>query len=391
MMNETEKTTALVPSVGADGGQPLRNSTEQSIPDENAEINPPEEDLRELYRRMQRMTDPHYLHTISMTELYQTSYKSRPPIIDGLLYAGAYILAGAPKIGKSFLVAQLAYHVSTGQKLWEYDVRQGTVLYLALEDDFGRIQNRMFMMYGVEDTDKLHFATVARKIGNGLDEQLENFMREHPDTKLIIIDTMQKIREAGGETYSYASDYEIVGKLKQFADKHCICVLTVHHTRKQPAGDSFEMISGTTGLLGCADGSLLMQKKKRTDMDATIDVVGRDQQDQILYLKKDPETQIWQLEKMENELHKEPPDRVLETVSTLVSPNQREWTGSPSELANAANVGMAANTLTKYLNVKSGRLLDEYHVSYENKAKHTGRQVKLAYMVIDAVDYEVIS
>ena len=154
MMNETEKTTALVPSVGADGGQPLHNSTEQSIPDENAEINPPEEDLEEMYRRMRRMADPNYLHTVSMTELYQTSYKSRPPIVDGLLYAGVYILAGAPKIGKSFLVAQLAYHVSTGQKLWEYDIHQGTVLYLALEDDFGRIQNRMFMMYGVEDTDK---------------------------------------------------------------------------------------------------------------------------------------------------------------------------------------------------------------------------------------------
>lgn len=391
MMNDTEKTTALIPSVGADGGQPLHNSTEQSIPDGNAEINPPEEDLEAMYRRMRHMADPHYLHTVSMTELYQTSYKSRPPIIDGLLYAGAYILAGAPKIGKSFLVAQLAYHVSTGQKLWEYDVRQGTVLYLALEDNFARIQNRMFMMYGVEDTDKLHFATVAGKIGNGLDEQLENFMREHPDTKLIIIDTMQKIREAGGEAYSYASDYEIIGKLKQFADKHCICVLTVHHTRKQPAGDSFEMISGTTGLLGCADGSLLMQKKKRTDLDATIDVVGHDQQDQILYLKKDSETQIWQLEKTENELHKEPPDGVLEAVSKLVSPDCREWMGSPSEFAAAANVGMAANTLTKYLNVKSGRLLDEYHVSYENKAKHTGRQVKLVYMVIDAVNYEVIS
>ena len=78
-------------------------------------------------------------------------------------------------------------------------------------------------------------------------------MREHLDTKLIIIDTMQKIREVGGEAYSYASDYEIIGKLKQFADKHCICVLTVHHTRKQPARDAFEMISGTTGLLGCAD------------------------------------------------------------------------------------------------------------------------------------------
>ena len=391
-MPETkEKTTALVPSVGADRGQPLHNSTGQSIPDQNAEINPPEEDLQELYRRMQRMADPRYLHTVTMTELYQTTYKSRPPIIDGLLYSGAYIIAGAPKIGKSFLVAQLAYHVSTGQKLWEYDVHQGTVLYLALEDDFGRIQNRMFMMYGVEDTDKLHFATVAGKIGNGLDEQLENFMREHPDTKLIIIDTMQKIREAGGEAYSYASDYEIIGVLKRFADRHNICVLIVHHTRKQPSGDSFEMISGTTGLLGCADGSLLMQKKKRTDLTATVDVVGRDQQDQILYLRKDPETQIWQLEKTENELHREPPDATLEAVSKLVSSDNREWTGSPSELAEVADVGMAANALTKYLNVKSGRLLDEYHVSYENKAKHTGRQVKLTYMIIDAIDYEVIS
>ena len=67
---------------------------------------------------------------------------------------------------------------------------------------------------------------------------------------------MQKIREVGGEAYSYASDYEIIGKIKQFADKHGICVLTVQHTRKQPDGDAFEMISGTTGLLGCADGSL---------------------------------------------------------------------------------------------------------------------------------------
>ena len=67
-----------------------------------------------------------------MTELYQTAYQSRPPIIDGLLYAGAYILAGAPKIGKSFLVAQIAYHVSTGKALWDYEVHPGTVLYLSL-------------------------------------------------------------------------------------------------------------------------------------------------------------------------------------------------------------------------------------------------------------------
>ena len=77
------------------------------------------------------------------------------------------------------------YHVSTGKKLWAYEVHQGTVLYLALEDDFQRIQSRMFRMYGVDDTPNLHFATAAGKIGNGLDEQLANFVREHTDTKLM--------------------------------------------------------------------------------------------------------------------------------------------------------------------------------------------------------------
>ena len=129
-----------------------------------------------------------------------------------------------------------------------------------------------------------------------------------------------------------------------------------------------------------------MQKKKRTALEATVDAVGRDQQDQILYLKKDADTQIWSLERTE----KEPPDPVLDTVSQLVSAESREWTGSPTELAEAVNTGMAANALTKYLNVKSGRLMDEYHVRYENRAKHFGRQVKLTYMVIGNVEYEVI-
>ena len=78
------------------------------------------------------------------------------------------------------------------------------------------------------------------------------------------MDTLQKIREAVSDSYSYSSDYELIGKLKQFADRYGVYVLIVHHTRKQPAGDSFEMISGTTGLLDCADGALLMQKTAST-------------------------------------------------------------------------------------------------------------------------------
>ena len=145
-----------------------------------------------------------------MRELYETAYESKPPLIDGLLYPGTYLLAGAPKLGKSFLVAQLAYHISTGTPLWDYPVRKGTVLYLALEDDNQRLQNRMYQMFDMAIADQLYFATRARQLGNGLDKQLERFVREHPDTKLIIIDTLQKIREIGGEAYSYARDRKSV-------------------------------------------------------------------------------------------------------------------------------------------------------------------------------------
>ena len=113
MIVDKEKTTAPNPPVGADGEQSLSYVTEQIITTENEEINPSEENMEEIFRQMQRMNDPAYLHTVSMNELYETVYQSRPPVIDGLLYFGTYLFAGAPKVGKSFFMAQLAYHVST--------------------------------------------------------------------------------------------------------------------------------------------------------------------------------------------------------------------------------------------------------------------------------------
>ena len=345
--------------------------------------NPAEDDFEEFYRQIQRMQDPAYLHTVTLDELMEQVFQGKAAVVENLLYTGAYILAGAPKIGKSFLVAQIAYHISSGRPLWGYQVRQGTVLYLALEDDEGRLQRRMYRMFGVEGANSLYFATNAKLIGGGLDGQLENFVQEHRDTRLIVIDTLQKVRETVNDSYSYSSDYDVIGKLKQFADKHGVCVLIVHHTRKQPAGDSFEMISGTTGLLGCADGALLMQKEKRTDGKATLDIVGRDQPDQRLYLTKDQEHLVWELERAENELWKQPPDPVLEAVSKMVSAENPDWEGSPTELAETLQTDMAVNRLTKHLNVNASRLLEEHHVKYENKTKHAGRRIHLTYMVVE--------
>ena len=323
MVIDKKEKTALITSVGADKRQSIQLCNTEIIPTENAKINDPgensEEDFEKLCRQMQRMSAPAYLHTVSMNELYETVYQSRPPVIDGLLYSGTYLFAGAPKVGKSFFMAQLAYHISTGQKLWDYDVHQGTVLYLALEDDYQRLQERMFRMFGVEGTDNLYFAVYAKQLGAGLDEQLEKFIREHPDTRLIIIDTLQKIREVSTDAYSYANDYDIVGRMKQFADKHGVCLLLVHHTRKQQAGDKFEMISGTTGLLGCADGAFLLQKEKRTDLSATLEIVGRDQPDQKLHLTRDTEKLIWQLDHAETELWKSPPDPLLDKIAAVIT------------------------------------------------------------------------
>ena len=359
MIDEKKKMTTQDSSVGADDGQSISKNSDISITTSKEEINDevvnPQESLEEMYRRIQRMSDPAYLHTVTLDEVMDNVFEVKSAVIENLLYTGAYILAGAPKIGKSFLVAQIAHHVSTGQDLWGYKVHQGTVLYLALEDDESRLQRRMFRMFGVEGTSTLHFATSAKMIGSGLDDQLEKFVREHSDTKLIIVDTLQKVREMVSDNYSYSSDYEVIGKLKQFADRHGVCILIVHHTRKQPAGDSFEKISGTTGLSGCADGALIMQKEKRTDGKATLEISGRDQPDQRLYLSKDQERLVWLLDHAENELWKQPPDPVLEAVAKIVSAENREWEGSPTELAEALRLDMAVNRLTKHLNVNADK------------------------------------
>ena len=354
MDSKETKRTVPVPSVGADGEQPISQTPTASITEETTENNPPEKNYAELLRKMQRMNDPAYLPTISMNELYENVYQSRPPVIDGLLYPGTYLFAGAPKVG-----------------------HKGTVLYLALEDDHRRLQERLYRMFGMDGTNDLLFSICAKQVGSGLEEQLKRFVQEHPDTKLIIIDTLQKIREAGGDKYSYANDYEVVGKLKRLADACGVCLLLVHHTRKQQADDKFDMISGTNGLSGAADGAFLLQKEKRTDDTAILDVVGRDQQDQRLYLTKDKEHLTWTLERMETELWVEPPDPVLEAVAAFITAERPSWSGTATELAAVLQVDMKPNALAMRLNVRAGKLATEYHIRYENTRTHAGRSISL--------------
>ena len=377
-MTDEKRMTAPGSSVGADEGQSL-NSTTGSIADG-------EDDYKEFLRKMretERLLDPSYLHTFSMNDLYDQTFTGRPPLIDGLLPTGTYFVAGAPKVGKSFLVAQVAYHVSTGTPLWAHPVRQGGVLYLALEDDKQRLQERMSRMFGVEGTDDLSFASYSGQVGAGLETQLDNYLREHPGTRLVIIDTLQKVRAVSGEAYSYAKDYEVIGQLKRFADSRQICLLLVLHTRKQPAEDSFETISGTTGLLGCADGAFILKKAKRTDLTAVLEIVSRDQPDQKLYLTRDESTLTWQLDHAETQPWIAPPDPLLKKVAALITGDKPTWTGSATELRTLLGEDMKPNILTRRLNVKSSELRSEYGIALTVSHNRNGSCISLSRLEQD--------
>ena len=236
MENKKEMTTPNV-SAATDTEQPFPKCTEHSIADCDENI----KSFEEMQREMLRQLSPSYLKTVSMAALYDTVFDIQTPLIDGLLQRGTYLFVGSPKVGKSFMMAQLAYHISTGTPLWDYKVRKATVLYFALEDDYPRLQKRLFQMFGAEEAGDLYFATESKTVNGGLEEQIRGFMQEHPDTGLIIIDTLKRVREAGGADYSYASDYDIVARLKALADSYKVTMLIVHHTRKQKAEDIFDM------------------------------------------------------------------------------------------------------------------------------------------------------
>lgn len=375
MTENKKREIAQNPSVGADDmqSQKLNNN---SIQQNQENINT--EELEKYFSdKFMGMLNPNKLSVITMEALYEMSYSSKKPLVKNLIYPGAYLFVGAPKLGKSFLMTQLAYHVATGKDLWNFPVTQSDVLYLALEDDYPRLQRRLYQMFGTESTLNLHLTTTAGKLSDNLTEQLEQFITDHPKTRLVIIDTLGKIKDGSEDGTSYVKDYDTISQLKKFADKYNITLIIVHHTRKQKSDDVFEQISGTNGLFGAADGCFIMHKEKRTSLNAVLDVTGRDQQDQRLYLVKDNETLTWQLDSLETELWEEKEDSILKAVSGVVNEENKYWSGSATELVTLIGEDIKPNALTCKLNIQFSRLYNEYSVRYKSSRTHNGRKVEL--------------
>ncbi len=387
-MTDKREMTALDAPVGAGAEQSLNNTTD-IIPDYGEDFKPSEEEMfdaqMQYKQKMQALAKaehesaPDFMQTVSMPELYEMVYPGKPPIIEHFLYPGTYLFVGAPKMGKSFMMAQIAYHVSSGTPMWNYSVCKGTVLYLALEDDYRRLQERLYRMFGTGTTPDLFFSVASKSLNEGLLDQLGMFLNEHPKTSVVIIDTLQKVREAEGDTYSYARDYDIIAGLKAFADRTGICLMLVHHTRKQKSDDNFDRISGTNGLLGAADGAFIMYKSKRSDGEATIEVSGRDQPDKKFMLSRNKKTLCWELNGEKSPEYNEPPEPVLEAIGGFINTDNPTWEGTATELIEKLELDIKPNALSLKLNVNAGKLYNLYFVQYCNSRSHKGRKITLRY------------
>ncbi len=323
------------------------------------------------------------LPVFSMEELFEMVFPEERPIIENILYPGTYLYAGDPKIGKSYLMAQIAYHVSTGKPMWGYSVHKSRVLYLALEDKPRRLQKRLYRMFGARPSPNLMFVSEEYKDKDKdkdyLLNQLSIFLEIYPDTSLIIIDTLQKIRESESDTQNYACDYDIIGKLKEIADSANICLILVHHTRKQKSDDNFNRISGTNGLHGAADGAFVMSKSKRLGNDAIVEVTGRDQPDKKYVVSRNEETLYWELKEEQSTIDEDQPEPIIEAIGKLITEENPAWEGTATDLIEKLKLDVKPNTLTLKLNVNAANLYNQYFVRYASTRNHSGRKIMLRY------------
>ena len=257
------------------------------------------------------------LHTIDADTLQSIPYEPLSFVVEELLPQGLHLLAGAPKIGKSWLALWLCLRVASGEPLWNFPTRPCEVLYLCLEDSFQRIQSRLFDL--TDDAPAtLHFAVMAEQIQSGLVDQIEQFLAGHPATGLVVIDTLQRIRSAGNDVNPYASDYRDIGVLKALADRRRIAILLVHHLRKLSDDDPMNMISGTTGLSGATDSNFVLRKSKRRENTATLYCTGRDIAYRELSLEFGGDTHIWNLLSDNCELAEQSGGRLTALLAALL-------------------------------------------------------------------------
>lgn len=301
-------------------------------------------------------------------------------IIDGILSSGLAIMAGDSKIGKSWMVLWFCLKISNGEPVWGFPTHKTDVVYLALEDHEGRIQQRM---QDLTDTppENLKFGFSCGRLGQDLERQITEVLNEWPSTGLIFIDTLQMVRDnVSSRTNAYAQDYKDLSALKKIADTYGICIFVVHHTRKARDGNNvFNDMTGSTGIMGVADTGMILRKDDRFGDYATLSITGRDVEERELELRMCGVQ--WEVteELCAVDLKKKKiPDFIYEVLGYVSEHGQFE--GTISELLAAIGcTDLKPNIASKYLTQYYGEILAKVGISYEYHKTASARIIRLVY------------
>lgn len=280
------------------------------------------------------------LSSVSAAQLQRTDLPPLKFVAEGLLPQGLCILAAPPKYGKSWMMMDLCLAVSAGRPFLNRPTKKGGCLYLALEDSYRRLKERMDkVLAGDAAPEGFDMATRCADLSTGLAGQLEDYVKAHPQTALIVIDTFQKIRGAAGKETAYSADYREVGQLKAFADRFGLCLVLVHHLRKMDdESDVMNRISGTTGIAGAADTLLVLSRLSRGDDDTTLTSTGRDIESAETVLRFDKPSCRWRVvgsaEECAAEAQRErfAADPLVVTIRALVKENPHGYSCTAGDL-----------------------------------------------------------
>lgn len=305
--------------------------------------------------------------------------------VDTLLPRGVVLLGGSPKIGKSWMVLDLCVRIAKGERIWNLETHSGTTLYLCLEDTLKRVQNRLACI-----TDEVpvnaYFSIAAGTLADGLCKQICDFVKEHPDTVLVAIDTFQMIRNNVTDT-SYGNDYDEIQQMKRLADELNITLLLVHHLRKLGDSDPLNKISGTTGISGAVDAVFVLDKSRRSAPDATMVCTGRDIEDRELELRHSKENCVWELI---SDSIKNPEQLLPEQLQKLIAVMKLEksYCGGNTEFAELYNRHTGESISSKALKQMMNRWkyqLKQNGIRFKSYRSNGKRLIDIFFSAVESV------
>lgn len=262
--------------------------------------------------------------------------------VPGVIAEGVNLLAGPPKVGKSWLSLGLGLTVAMGGKAFgAIDVDAGPVLYLALEDTPRRLQTRMAkILAGRPAPEQLTLATACPPLPQGGDEAIAAWLDRNRDARMVIIDVFAKLRGASAPGMSaYDADYAAVGRAKKVADAYNVAIILIHHVRKAGSDDFLAEVSGTNGLAGAADATLVL-KRPRGSADGILHVTGRDVDEAEYALAFNPRAGAWTM------LDGPPEEHELgDTRATILRWLRRNPANTPRAIAEGT--GISYDTVKK--------------------------------------------